>query len=1112
VDPYRALVVLAFDRLSERSLLGLADVAAIAGVHRSTARAWCTSGRLPSIIVNERGERRVRATDLEAFIAARAGHEPDPAIVVSPLAAAHVVPPPRIRTTTARLEGAPEELSRSDALRRIAADVSGKLDLVLLFQHVVDESFALFAVDRAGLWLYDGAADRPLTLAAQRGLSDLMLEHIAAVPREASTAGLEAIRERAVRVLDGDLAGTIPSLREGYLREGIQTICFVPIVYQDVPVALLVLYHAEDYRWTTAETDLVRAFGDVMATAIGNARLFESSNALAERLRAIADLAIRLNRIQKVDEIGETIVTEARRLIDFDTIRVYRVDHGTGQCEPIAFQGRFLGFDRPDPAMLRIPIGVGLTGWVAAHNRPVRIGDAESDPRSLVVGRTEGPESMLIVPMSYDDATHGVIVVSSLGVDRFDAQDETTFSIFASYAAHALVAAANRDRLDSKQAELEHQLTSQRRLLEVNERLLSTLEPAGILELIADSLKSIVPYDTLTIYRADRVADVRRAVVARDRFADLILAHESALDTGVTGWVIDHGEPVLSNEVHLDPRAVQVPSTPSEPKSMIIVPLLVEGEVVGTLNIGRMGADSHFTANEFELTKLFAGQASIALQNAEAHGAVRVRAEHDALTGLRNHGAFQRELGEAVALSNGRAFAVLMLDLDSFKSFNDACGHPAGDALLAEVARSMTSATRDGDRLYRYGGDEFAAILPGTDRVAAHIVAARIRDAVAAAASRAADAAGGSAPTVTITSGVACFPEDGRTKGELAAIADAALYLAKPTSRGPAPVAQADDPYLRALDETALALADRHDPGVLLEAIMTRATALLGTPHGYIYLLEPNGTELVVRHGAGMFVDYLGLRLSVDEGLSGQVYRTAEIDAVDDYTTSARSSGSPSRRAAGRSASSGSPREPAGGRSGRARSTPSGGSPGSPRSPSRTPGCSRLSSAARSTTRSPACRTATSSVTGSTARSALGGTRPPRRSPSPSSTSTGSRSSTRASGTPSGTGSSMRSVSGSSRVSDRATRSPASVAISTPSSSIRSPMPTRRIASPRRWPRRSGRRSPSATASGSSVRRPASPSAGRARARPTSSSAKRRSPSSGRRGTRSVGTGSSRRR
>ena len=351
------------------------------------------------------------------------------------------------------------------------------------------------------------------------------------------------------------------------------------------------------------------------------------------------------------------------------------------------------------------------------------------DPRSVVLGDPDQAESMLLVPMIHDNRSVGVIVVSQMGTDRFDDDDEVTLSIFAAAAVQAFINAENVERLRRQQLELELQLEGQRRLLEVNERLLSTLDPVGILDLIADSLKAIVPYDTLTIYQVDRTAGVRRAVIARDRFADLILADESPLGPGITGWVIDHAEAVLANQAHLDPRSIQVPGTPFEPEAMIVVPLLVQGDTIGTLNVGRIGGqDAYFTPNEFELTKLFAGQASIAMQNAAAHGEVRVRAEQDALTGLRNHGAFQRELGAMVEA--GRPFAVLMLDLDAFKRFNDTLGHPAGDGLLVELAAAMTHATRDTDRLYRYGGDEFAALLPGADRTAAHEVAERIRRAV----------------------------------------------------------------------------------------------------------------------------------------------------------------------------------------------------------------------------------------------------------------------------------------------------------------------------------------------------------------------------------------------
>ena len=537
----------------------------------------------------------------------------------------------------------------------MAAELSGAPDLPTLFENVLDDSMTIFSADRAGLWVYDGSA-HPLNLAGQRNLPADLSEWVANVPIDAPAAGLEAIRTRSVRVLTDALRDTTTLvLREMYRRADIVTVCFVPLIFRDEPLGLLVLYHTAPYEWSTDERELARSFADGMAAAIGSTKLFDSVQSLAARLNAIQDLAVRLNHIQDVTAIAETIVAEAGLLLQFDTIRVYRIDHANGICEPIAFQGRFMGVEHPAPELLRVAVGTGLTGWVAANNVAVVVPDAALDPRSLTVGTTTGPESMLLVPMSFEDRVLGVIVVSQLGADRFDADDETTLSIFAGYAAQALVNAENLAQLRSQQGELEHRLVSQRRLLEVNERLLSTLDPTGVLEMIADSLKGVVAYDALTIYRLDRERGIRRAVVARDRFSELILEHELPLGAGITGWVVEHSEAVLANDAHLDARAVQIPGTPFEPESMLVVPLLVNAEVIGTLNIGRMGGpEAYFTQDEFELTKLFAGQASIALQNAEAHRAVKVRAEHDALTGLLNHGSFQRELGDAVGAGPGR--------------------------------------------------------------------------------------------------------------------------------------------------------------------------------------------------------------------------------------------------------------------------------------------------------------------------------------------------------------------------------------------------------------------------------------------------------------------------
>ncbi|MBA2701763.1 MAG: GAF domain-containing protein, partial [Chloroflexi bacterium] len=336
--------------------------------------------------------------------------------------------------------------TQADALGRIAAKVSGRSDLAGLFDDIIGETFSLFGVDRAGLWLYDPAAAAPLKLATQRGLSPVIVAAIESLPWDAPTTGMEALRTARVRVLDRAMRSTTPELRAVYRSIGVRTVCFVPLIFGDEPLGLLVLYHRESHAWTTEQRALARAFGDQMATAIGSARLAESSRTLAQRLAWIAGLTGRLSRLNDRDSIAWAIVAEAKQLTQHDTIRVYRVDHATAMCEPIAFEGTFLGSSSPDLQTLRVAVGQGLTGWVAEHGTPLRIGDVNLDPRVVIVG-SDRPESMLVVPMIHDETIQGVIVVSALGVDRFDADDELTLTIFAASAVQALINAENLERL-----------------------------------------------------------------------------------------------------------------------------------------------------------------------------------------------------------------------------------------------------------------------------------------------------------------------------------------------------------------------------------------------------------------------------------------------------------------------------------------------------------------------------------------------------------------------------------------------------------------------------------------------------------------------------------------
>ncbi|MCU0506190.1 MAG: GAF domain-containing protein, partial [Chloroflexi bacterium] len=776
------------------------------------------------------------------------------------------------------------------ALRQLASEVSGEADLARVFGEVVELAIALFGADKVGIWTVE-PGDHPFRLAAHRGLGPGLIDLVERLRPSSRTAAVRAMTERRTIVLDEPTTrGTTTEMRAAYRAEGIRTACLVPIVHFDASIGVIGVYHRSRRPWTRDDVDLLEAFAAQAAVALQNARLHSSVEGFAARLDAIEDLAAELNHIHDVAEIGRAIVAQVRELYDSDSARVYTIDHESRMCEPLAFSGTFLGSHDPDPELLRVPVGTGLTGWVAQHDTPLRVADTSRERRARIVGSDE-PESMLFAPMSYGDTVVGVVVVSKKGVDRYSAEDLTTLSIFAGFAAQALVNARSIGQLRAQQAELERRLASQRSLLQVNETLLASRDPATVFERIADALHTVVRYDSITIYRLDRERNLRVAVLARDRYADEILADAQPITVGLTGWAITHGEVVVANEANLDPRAAIVPGTPDDPEALVVVPLRAAGEVIGTLNVSRSGpGHAAFQLDEVELITLFAGQASIAVQAVEARHAAEMRAERDALTGALNHGAFQEDLAALLQPPGPGAlpepFALLMLDLDGFKVFNDGRGHPAGDRFLVTVAQALAAAVRceSGDRIYRYGGDEFAALLPGLGRAEARAVADRLETTIEALGH------GIAGPRVTISVGVATYPADGRTRDELVMNADAELYLEKAARRQSRSAIGAGDArdgaeYLASLHESTYVLLARRDPNELLETIVARAAGLVGSGNGYLYIVDHEAGVLRVAVGLGMFAGWDGFELARGEGLAGRVWETGEPLVVTDYAS-----------------------------------------------------------------------------------------------------------------------------------------------------------------------------------------------------------------------------------
>jgi two-component system cell cycle response regulator len=211
-------------------------------------------------------------------------------------------------------------------------------------------------------------------------------------------------------------------------------------------------------------------------------------------------------------------------------------------------------------------------------------------------------------------------------------------------------------------------------------------------------------------------------------------------------------------------------------ESLLVLPLLVKDEVIGTFTVAAKRAGA-FPSDRREMLGVIANQVAISMQNARMYEVVEEQATTDGLTGLVNHRTFQERFAAMLGRADRRTFAVslLLTDIDHFKKVNDTYGHPTGDEVLRRVAVILKASARKIDIVARYGGEEFAIVLEGTDRAGALQLAERIRQEVAQQSFSSPQGAF----QVTLSIGVACYPDDARDKAEIIARADQSLYAAK---------------------------------------------------------------------------------------------------------------------------------------------------------------------------------------------------------------------------------------------------------------------------------------------------------------------------------------------
>jgi diguanylate cyclase (GGDEF)-like protein len=294
---------------------------------------------------------------------------------------------------------------------------------------------------------------------------------------------------------------------------------------------------------------------------------------------------------------------------------------------------------------------------------------------------------------------------------------------------------------------------------------------------MARALGGIVPFTSLAIYEADHRGRVLVPVFAVGRYVDQTLADRPPFDASIGGSVVRSR--TMAHIELPDPRLsrYQIPDTPAdEPEAIVVVPLIVGDDVIGTLSVWREGGDRpSFAAEEAELIRRFATLAALAYANAQQRDRLMEQAMTDALTGVANRRHFHERLHAEIARAGreGRPLSLILFDVDDFKSINDRFGHPAGDATLRSFAGILADEARVSDVVCRIGGEEFAVLLPNTTAADARRYGVRVL-----LASRTSGLRPDGQP-LTASAGIACTETDLAAAPDLLRAADDRLLGAK---------------------------------------------------------------------------------------------------------------------------------------------------------------------------------------------------------------------------------------------------------------------------------------------------------------------------------------------
>ena len=633
------------------------------------------------------------------------------------------------------------------------------LDFTQMVQSFADKLGSLLEADGTCITLWD--AEKKLALPAA-AYGSMRTTYTASRPEPGETTLTESVLRVGHPLAIDDVFNT------SYLSVGLAkrfpglSVLVLPLIVRNEKLGAVIIAFNQSHTFSKEEIAICEQATRQVALAIFKAQVFEAEHRRVSQLGLLEEASRQIAGLLDEREICWQVMQTIVRSFGYAEAAILLTVEN-GDLELIAIGGtEDMGFS---PG-LHVKKGHGIIGHTAISRDVYITGDVSRDPYYANPPRGPRTGSAIGLPMLHERDLLGVLYIESAIPDDFDTEIVHTFQTLTSHTVTAIqrarLFAVARDRLRAITA-----------VQAVSQTVSSSLELEQIFQTVVETLQNTFGYNFVSIYLLD--GEILR-LGAQIGYAPDQIYTEIPITNGVAGRAVRSRQTQFISDVAREPGFLRASH---EVESEICVPLLKEGTALGVLNI-ESERGHPLTETDITILTSFAGQVAIAVDNARLHGQVKSLALTDGLTGLANRRAFDYALESEVArvARYGPPLSLIIIDIDSFKQYNDTWGHPAGDARLRAIADLLRANVRNPDIAARYGGEEFALLLPFTDKAGAMLLAERLRYAAEANSPRG-FTANGSTSGYTLSIGVASFPEDGITSAQLLFAADNAELMAK---------------------------------------------------------------------------------------------------------------------------------------------------------------------------------------------------------------------------------------------------------------------------------------------------------------------------------------------